>query len=68
MRNEPSGEQRWTELGRVSPRLPLAYYPTTSRVEIKKGDILAARCTVLNPTDHALVSGYAFVCEGPRLR
>ncbi|XP_046357218.2 peptidylglycine alpha-hydroxylating monooxygenase-like [Haliotis rufescens] len=37
----------WTELGRMSPQLPQTFYNvTTPNISIRRGDILAARCTM----------------------
>ncbi|CAM4730816.1 unnamed protein product [Leuciscus chuanchicus] len=35
---------QWTEIGRQSPLLPQAFYPATNTIDVKNGDILAARC------------------------
>ncbi|KAG8130873.1 putative Peptidyl-glycine alpha-amidating monooxygenase protein, partial [Naja naja] len=35
---------QWTPIGHQSPQLPQAFYPVENPVEIKYGDILAARC------------------------
>ncbi|XP_070599076.1 peptidyl-glycine alpha-amidating monooxygenase isoform X2 [Erythrolamprus reginae] len=35
---------QWTQIGHQSPQLPQAFYPVESPVEVKYGDILAARC------------------------
>ncbi|XP_020650074.3 peptidyl-glycine alpha-amidating monooxygenase isoform X3 [Pogona vitticeps] len=35
---------QWTPIGRQSPQLPQAFYPVENPVEIKYGDVLAARC------------------------
>uniref|UniRef100_A0AAR2KSS1 Peptidylglycine alpha-amidating monooxygenase n=1 Tax=Pygocentrus nattereri TaxID=42514 RepID=A0AAR2KSS1_PYGNA len=35
---------QWTLIGRQSPQLPQAFYPASNDVEVKYGDILAARC------------------------
>ncbi|XP_063151457.1 peptidyl-glycine alpha-amidating monooxygenase isoform X2 [Candoia aspera] len=35
---------QWSPIGRQSPQLPQAFYPVENLVEIKYGDILAARC------------------------
>uniref|UniRef100_A0A0B8RU52 Peptidyl-glycine alpha-amidating monooxygenase n=1 Tax=Philothamnus irregularis TaxID=1899461 RepID=A0A0B8RU52_9SAUR len=35
---------QWTQIGHQSPQLPQAFYPVENPVEIKYGDILAARC------------------------
>ncbi|XP_061887416.1 peptidyl-glycine alpha-amidating monooxygenase B isoform X3 [Entelurus aequoreus] len=34
----------WTLIGRQSPQLPQAFYPSNRDVDVKYGDILAARC------------------------
>lgn len=39
----------WTEIGRKSPQLPQMFYNVTNpEVSVKQGDILAARCTMVN--------------------
>uniref|UniRef100_H3B099 Peptidylglycine alpha-amidating monooxygenase n=1 Tax=Latimeria chalumnae TaxID=7897 RepID=H3B099_LATCH len=35
---------KWTLIGRQSPQLPQAFYPANNPMEVKFGDILAARC------------------------
>ncbi|XP_067290139.1 peptidyl-glycine alpha-amidating monooxygenase B isoform X2 [Pseudorasbora parva] len=35
---------QWTQIGLQSPLLPQAFYPATNTIDIKNGDILAARC------------------------
>uniref|UniRef100_A0A8C5HV87 Peptidylglycine alpha-amidating monooxygenase n=1 Tax=Gouania willdenowi TaxID=441366 RepID=A0A8C5HV87_GOUWI len=35
---------KWTLIGRQSPQLPQAFYPTTKNLNIKYGDTVAARC------------------------
>ncbi|KAF4107891.1 hypothetical protein G5714_010650 [Onychostoma macrolepis] len=35
---------RWTQIGRQSPLLPQAFYPVTNTIDVRNGDILAARC------------------------
>ncbi|XP_015671148.1 peptidyl-glycine alpha-amidating monooxygenase, partial [Protobothrops mucrosquamatus] len=35
---------QWTPIGHQSPQLPQAFYPVENPVEVKYGDILAARC------------------------
>lgn len=40
---------QWTEIGRVSPQKPQMFYPvTTPDITVTTGDILAARCTMVN--------------------
>ncbi|XP_012944541.1 probable peptidylglycine alpha-hydroxylating monooxygenase 1 [Aplysia californica] len=48
----------WAEIGRKDPRLPEMFYNvTTQGLTIKKGDILAARCTMENGLDHEVAIG-----------
>ncbi|KAG1970966.1 peptidyl-glycine alpha-amidating monooxygenase [Pimephales promelas] len=35
---------QWTQIGRQSPLLPQAFYPATNTIDVKNGDVLAARC------------------------
>uniref|UniRef100_A0A671M1Q7 Peptidyl-glycine alpha-amidating monooxygenase B-like n=1 Tax=Sinocyclocheilus anshuiensis TaxID=1608454 RepID=A0A671M1Q7_9TELE len=35
---------QWTQIGRQSPLLPQAFYPVANTIDVKNGDILAARC------------------------
>ncbi|KAK3586826.1 hypothetical protein CHS0354_020042 [Potamilus streckersoni] len=43
---------QWREIGRQDPHKPQMFYnATTPGLEIKKGDILAARCTMQNDKD-----------------
>ncbi len=52
-------EQEWIELGRRSPQLPQMFYPVTNQgIQINKGDVLAARCTMYNFKDHKVSIGY----------
>ncbi len=37
IKNDESGNQKWTEIGRRSPLLPQMFYPTSNNVTIKKG-------------------------------
>jgi len=51
-------EQEWIELGRRSPQLPQMFYPVTNQgIQINKGDVLAARCTMYNFKDHKVSIG-----------
>ncbi|XP_064608312.1 peptidylglycine alpha-hydroxylating monooxygenase-like [Liolophura sinensis] len=48
----------WTEIGRQNPRLPQMFYnATTPNMDVSKGDILAARCTMKNDLDHEVRIG-----------
>ncbi|XP_067666328.1 probable peptidylglycine alpha-hydroxylating monooxygenase 1 isoform X1 [Haliotis asinina] len=43
---------KWTEIGRMSPQKPQMFYnATTPNMTVKQGDILAARCTMINDKD-----------------
>ena len=57
--DQETGEQNWIEIGRRSPQLPQIYYPVTNQIELNKGDILAARCTMNNYLDHVVQIGPA---------
>lgn len=42
-------EGKWTEIGRRSPQKPQMFYPVKdSTLDIRRGDIIAARCTMKN--------------------
>ena len=61
VRNDPivgDAEQTWTEIGRRSPQLPQMFYPVSTNITIKQGDIVAARCTIHNTKDHIVQIGY----------
>ncbi|XP_013085503.2 peptidylglycine alpha-hydroxylating monooxygenase-like [Biomphalaria glabrata] len=48
----------WTEIGRQDPRLPEMFYnATTPGLNIVKGDILAARCTMENTLERSVSIG-----------
>lgn len=51
-------EQEWTEIGRRSPQLPQMFYPTASDVKIKRGDLVAAACTMYNSNSRIVRIGY----------
>ncbi|CAI9733851.1 probable peptidylglycine alpha-hydroxylating monooxygenase 1 isoform X2 [Octopus vulgaris] len=49
---------KWHELGRKNPQKPQMFYnTTTSGLEIRRGDILAARCTMVNKESHDIFIG-----------
>lgn len=49
---------QWTEIGRKSPKKPQMFYnATTPNLVVKRGDILAARCTMKNDLDHEVDVG-----------
>lgn len=48
----------WTEIGRMSPQLPQTFYDVTHNgIDIKKGDILAARCTMTSDREEITAIG-----------
>lgn len=51
------GEQTWTEIGRRSPQLPQMFFPVSNEVEIRKGDVIATRCTMKNFRDETVRIG-----------
>lgn len=57
-KDEKTGKQKWTEIGRRSPQLPQMFFPASNDVAVKKGDVLAARCTMYNFRDHLVRIGY----------
>jgi hypothetical protein len=38
----------WKLIGKKDPQLPQMFYPVANEMVIKKGDIVAARCTMVN--------------------
>ncbi|XP_025077084.1 probable peptidylglycine alpha-hydroxylating monooxygenase 1 [Pomacea canaliculata] len=50
--------KHWEEIGRQDPRLPEMFYNVSNpHLTIRKGDILAARCTMENELDHDVYVG-----------
>ena len=54
-------DQQWTEIGRRSPQLPQMFVPATNDVTVRRGDVLAARCTMFNFVDHDVKIGYVLI-------
>ncbi|XP_066459130.1 peptidyl-glycine alpha-amidating monooxygenase isoform X4 [Eleutherodactylus coqui] len=52
---------KWSLIGRQSPQLPQAFYPVEDQLEVRPGDILAARClfTGQGRTTNTLIGGTA---------
>nr|XP_022331883.1 probable peptidylglycine alpha-hydroxylating monooxygenase 1 isoform X2 [Crassostrea virginica] len=49
---------KWTEIGRMSPHKPQMFYNVTSPdIEVRRGDILAARCTMKNDESRTIQIG-----------
>lgn len=53
-------DQEWTEIGRRSPQLPQMFYPIDRDVTIRKGDYVAAACTMYNFESHIVRIGYEY--------
>lgn len=51
------GKSKWTEIGRRSPQLPQMFFPVSNEIVAKKGDVIAARCTMHNFRDHEVSIG-----------
>lgn len=48
----------WTEIGRKNPQLPQMFYNVTNpELSVKEGDILAARCTMVNDDNTSVSIG-----------
>lgn len=56
-KDKSTGKQQWTEIGRRSPQLPQMFFPAVQKVEVNKGDVLVARCTMKNFRDHTVYIG-----------
>lgn len=53
-------DKKWTLIGKKDPQLPQMFYPTdTPNLTVKKGDIVAARCTMKNDEDRDIYIGNA---------
>lgn len=48
VREDETGKDQWTQLGKRDPLTPQMFYPTDSKDPIKYGDVVAARCTMKN--------------------
>ncbi|XP_033125194.1 probable peptidylglycine alpha-hydroxylating monooxygenase 1 [Anneissia japonica] len=49
--------QQWEEIGRRDPQKPEMFYPITKNMTVERGDILAARCTMVNDMDKTVYTG-----------
>lgn len=49
--------QHWKLIGKKDPQLPQMFYPVESDMLVKKGDIIAARCTMVNHRDRTTYVG-----------
>lgn len=49
VRRSPQGKDQWTEIGKKNPMEPQMFYPVEqNNMTIVKGDVLAARCTMVS--------------------
>jgi peptidylglycine monooxygenase len=52
------GDDRWTLIGRRDPQLPQMFVPVENKtMEIRQGDLLAARCVIENNEDRVIEIG-----------
>jgi len=49
--------KEWTLIGKMDPHKPQMFYPVAQEMEIKTGDTVAARCTMVNTRDHVVYMG-----------
>ena len=45
----------WDLIGKQDPQLPQMFYPVEKEMEIKQGDTVAARCTMVNNRDRYIL-------------
>ncbi|CAB3360849.1 Hypothetical predicted protein [Cloeon dipterum] len=57
---DKSGKNKWTLLGKRDPMTPQMFYPIESKVTVRKGDTLAARCTMVSDRDFTTQIGMTF--------
>jgi peptidylglycine monooxygenase len=56
VRQEDSGDV-WQLIGKKNPLLPQMFYAVANRAPLRRGDVLAARCTMNNTNDHVVRIG-----------
>merc|ERR1712013_321531 len=49
--------QDWTLIGKKSPQVPQMFYPVEREMTLSAGDVVAARCTMVNTRDRTTVVG-----------
>ena len=47
----------WTQIAKIDPQLPQAFYPMNEMLDIKEGDILLGMCTYHNNENRAINPG-----------
>lgn len=47
----------WQPIGKGNPQLPQMFYPIANPLAIHPGDVIAARCTMVNNQDHTVRVG-----------
>jgi len=50
-------DKSWTLIGKMDPHKPQMFYPVEQDMEIRRGDTVAARCTMVNPYEHPVYMG-----------
>jgi len=48
VRRDHKGVDQWTLIGRKNPMKPQMFYPVANNMTIRRGDVLAARCTMVS--------------------
>ncbi|CAK1601715.1 unnamed protein product [Parnassius mnemosyne] len=56
VRRSDHGDE-WKLLGKKDPQLPQMFYPVVDKTPVRKGDVLAARCTMNNTHDYPVKIG-----------
>jgi peptidylglycine monooxygenase len=49
--------QDWTLIGKKSPQVPQMFYPVETDMTLSAGDVVAARCTMVNTRDRTTMVG-----------
>merc|ERR1712018_1055929 len=49
--------QDWTLIGKKSPQVPQMFYPVEADMTLSAGDVVAARCTMVNTRDRTTMVG-----------
>merc|ERR1711993_198051 len=49
--------QDWTLIGKKSPQVPQMFYPVETDITLSAGDVVAARCTMVNTRDRTTMVG-----------
>jgi len=49
--------EEWTLIGKKSPQVPQMFYPVETEMTLTAGDVVAARCTMVNTRDRTTMVG-----------